>query len=158
MLARLGLDVRVSLASARDAGCTRSPRSSSTPVTGGWASQSISRSGCLARSSPAIARSRRTWPSPIGELTYSTRLRRSRALVQVRGAVGAAVVRGRRPSDSVKSRMSRFIRTGSRIVGAWPPPWMVTSCPPVIRASATPVSCGTIRSSWPCTTSTGQRT
>jgi hypothetical protein len=59
----------LSLASQRDAGCTRSPRSSSTWVTGGWVSQSISRSGCRVRSSPAMARSRRTWPSPIGELT-----------------------------------------------------------------------------------------
>ena len=54
----------LSLASHREAGCTRSPRSASTRVTGSWVSQSISRSGCRARSSSAIARSRRTWPEP----------------------------------------------------------------------------------------------
>ena len=57
------------------AGWMRSPRSSSTAVTGCWASQSISRSGCSLRSSSAIAASRCAWPSPIGDETYSARLR-----------------------------------------------------------------------------------
>jgi hypothetical protein len=69
VLACLRFDVSLSLASHRDAGCTHSPRSASTRVTGSWVSQSISRSGCRARSSSAISRSRRTWPRPIGEQT-----------------------------------------------------------------------------------------
>ena len=66
-------------ASSALAGCTRSPRSSSTAVTGCWASHSISRSGCSLRSSSAIATSRRAWPRPIGEEMYSARLARAGA-------------------------------------------------------------------------------
>ena len=58
---------RDSFASCALAGWIRSPRASSTAVTGCCASQSISRSGCSLRSSSAIATSRRAWPSPIGE-------------------------------------------------------------------------------------------
>ena len=49
------------------AGWMRSPRASSTAVTGCCASQSISRSGWSFRSSSAIAASRWAWPRPIGE-------------------------------------------------------------------------------------------
>ena len=45
----------------------RAPVSSS--VTGCWASQCTSRPGLSARSSSAMARSRRAWPSPMGEET-----------------------------------------------------------------------------------------
>ncbi len=51
------------------AGWMRSPPASRTVVTGLCASQSISRSGTSARSSLAIATSRRAWPSPIGDET-----------------------------------------------------------------------------------------
>ena len=51
------------------AGWIRSPRASSTAVTGCCASQSISRSGWSLRSSSAIAASRWAWPRPIGEET-----------------------------------------------------------------------------------------
>ena len=54
-------------ASSALSGWIRSPRSSSTAVTGCWASQSISRSGWSLRSSSAIAASRMACPSPIGE-------------------------------------------------------------------------------------------
>jgi hypothetical protein len=59
MLGRLGLDVPGLTRQCALAGWTRSPRSSSTLVTGCWASQSISRPGCSLRSSAAIATSRR---------------------------------------------------------------------------------------------------
>ena len=65
-----------SLARNALAGWIRSPRASSTAVTGCWASQSISRSGWSLRSSSAIATSRCAWPSPIGEEMYSARFRR----------------------------------------------------------------------------------
>src|SRR5437870_3054691 len=68
----------------------RSPRASSTLVTGCWASQSISRPGCSVRSSPAIAASRWAWPRPIGELMYNARLRLGRC-----AKVAAAAVLGR---------------------------------------------------------------
>ena len=47
--------------------------------TGGWASHSISRSGTRSRRARAMARSRSTWPSPIGEQTHRARRLRSRA-------------------------------------------------------------------------------
>ena len=143
-----------SLASHRDAGCTRSPRSASTRVTGSWVSQSISRSGCRSRSSSAIARSRRTCPSPIGERDEQ------RPLAPVpRPGSRSAGRGGGGVSDSTNSRISRLARTGSRSVGACPPPsdgHQVARRS--TRASATPVSYGTIPSWSPCTTSTGQRT
>ena len=58
------------------AGWIRSPFASSTAVTGCWASQSISRSGCSLRSSSAMATSRCAWPNPIGEEMNSARLGR----------------------------------------------------------------------------------
>ena len=68
VLGRLVLDVGATRwPASADAGWTRSPAAPSTAVTGSWASQSICRSGCSVRSSSAIARSRRAWPSPIGE-------------------------------------------------------------------------------------------
>ncbi len=68
-----------SLARCALAGWIRSPRASSTDVTGCCASQSISRSGCSLRSSSAIATSRCAWPRPIGDETNSARLRRPSA-------------------------------------------------------------------------------
>ena len=58
---------RDSLASSALSGWIRSPSPSSTRVTGFWASQSISRSGCSRRSSRAMATSRWACPSPIGD-------------------------------------------------------------------------------------------
>ena len=75
---------RDSDASSRLAGWMRSPPASSSLVTGCWASQSTSRSGCSPRSSRAMAMSRRAWPSPIGEDRYSARRRRRSARVQRR--------------------------------------------------------------------------
>ena len=115
-----------SLASCALAGWMRSPRASSTAVTGCWASQSISRSGWSLRSSSAIATSRRAWPRPIGEETYSARLGREPARVQ-RPAAGGG---------QTNSRSSRFTFTGSRAFGMWPAPSSVTSAPPVASASA----------------------
>ena len=54
-------------ASSALSGWIRSPRSSSTAVTGCWASQSISRSGWSFRSSSAMAASRMAWPRPMGD-------------------------------------------------------------------------------------------
>ena len=68
VLGGLGLDVarlvgqRARWPGGRARRAPRAPR-----VTGCWASQSISRSGCSRRSSRAIATSRRAWPRPIGE-------------------------------------------------------------------------------------------
>ncbi len=70
------------------AGWIRSPRASSTAVTGCWASQSISRSGWSLRSSSAIAASRCAWPSPIGDEMKSARLRRDLPRTQRRGGGG----------------------------------------------------------------------
>ncbi len=98
----------LSLARNRLAGCTRSPRSASTRVTGCWASQSICRSGWWARNASAIATSRRAWPSPIAEETNSARRRRLRAGVRVRRTgVGGA-------RESANPATSRVNRTGSR--------------------------------------------
>src|SRR5260370_28085 len=48
-----------------------SPASASTPVTGGCAHQWISRSGTRFRRARAMARSRWTWPRPLGEEIHS---------------------------------------------------------------------------------------
>ena len=111
VLGRLGLDV-AGLAGqvARWPGGSARRGGSSTAVTGCWASQSISRSGCSSRSSSAIATSRWAWPSPIGEETYSARLRR-----ELRPAATAA--RRRRPGRRSPAG-SRLTRTGSRSCGA----------------------------------------
>ena len=99
-----------------------------------------------------MATSRRACPRPIGELTSSTRRSRARAGTQLTRP-------GRGPaSDRTKSRISRLTRTGSRTVGAWPPPGIETSEPPVHAATATPPAYGVTASASPCTTSTGQRT
>ena len=138
-----------SFASSALAGWIRSPRASSTFVTGCWASQSISRSGCSVRSSSAIATSRCAWPRPIGEEMYSARRRRPRARVQAE--VG-------RPRPSTKSRSSRLILTGSRAFGICPEPCRVTNSPAVASASAAPCLRGRTWSSSPWITSVGQRT
>ena len=98
---------RDSLASRALAGWMRSPHASSTRVTGSCASQSICRSGCSARSSRAMATSRHAWPRPIGEETYSARLRpagsrgatarpRRRAAVGALGEVAQQLVEAHR--------------------------------------------------------------
>ena len=56
-----------------------SPCAASTSATGLCANHSIRRSGTCSRNARAIARSRRTWPSPIGEHTHNARRVRSRA-------------------------------------------------------------------------------
>ena len=97
-------------ARSRLAGWTCSPRASSTRVTGSCASQSISRSGWSARSSRAIATSRREWPRPIGLETNSAR--RGRAIARApRPAHWAAAPRGSRGQPG-------SYRTGSRAPGA----------------------------------------
>ena len=90
-----------SFASQALAGWMRSPSASRTRVTGSWASQSISRPGTWRRSSRAMARSRRAWPSPMGEDRYRARLGRRRARVQVRvaGAGAGPTPFDRRPPD-----------------------------------------------------------
>ncbi len=108
MLGRLGLDVRrTRWPGPRWPGGPARRAASSTRVTGCWASQSISRPGCSARSSLAIATSRRAWPRPIGEEMYSARLRRERPRRQ----------RGGGPGGQAKSRMTRLAATGSRRCG-----------------------------------------
>ena len=103
----------------------------------------------------ARRRSRRrasAWPRPIGDETNSAR--RDRLVLRCHGGR-----RGGTPATrSTNSRSSRLICTGSRAVGAWPPPSIVTSSPPVSRATASPRANGMMRSSSPWTTSTGQRT
>ena len=149
MLGRLALDMARLVGQQRagrvDALTARPP---APPVTGCWASQSISRSGCSLRSSPAIATSRWACPSPIGEEMYSARLRRDLPRTQRRGG-GAGLT---------KSRSSRLTLTGSRTWGAWPEPSSSTSRPPVCSARAIPRVTGGCASSSPWMTSTGQRT
>ena len=142
----------LSLARNRLAGCTRSPRSASTRVTGCWASQSICRSGWWARNASAIATSRRAWPSPIAEETNSARRRRLRAGVRVRRTgVGGA-------RESANPATSRVNRTGSRSGMPVPRAGHGDEVPPVRSATRTPASHGTISSRSPCTTSTGHAT
>ena len=129
-------------------GWMRSPRASSTAVTGCCASQSISSPGWSLRSSSAIATSRCAWPSPIGEETKSARLGRDLPRTQRRGATPAAT----------KSRSSRLTLTGSRTWGPCPEPSSRTSSPPVASASPIPRPGPVIASSVPWITSTGQRT
>ena len=140
-----------SLASHADAGWTCSPLDSSSFVTGCWASQSICRSGWRARSSAAMATSRRAWPSPIGDERYSARGRRHAARVQVcRLATGCTV--------ATNCSIASFTRIGSRPCGPCPPPAMVSNEPPVRSARAAPRAWDWISSPSPWMTSTGQRT
>ena len=90
------------------AGWIRSPFASRTAVTGCWASQSISRSGCSLRSSSAMATSRCAWPNPIGEEMYSARLGRDLPRTHRSGAGAGGWI------DSTNCRRSRFTCTGSR--------------------------------------------
>ena len=92
------------------AGWTRSPSRLAAPRSPGAARASRSRGrGAAARSSSAIARSRRAWPSPIGEETIQRPLRR-RAAARPRRAARRAAAR------STNSRSSRLTCTGSRAV------------------------------------------
>jgi hypothetical protein len=140
-------------ASSRLAGWIRSPPSSSSLVTGSWASQSTSRSGCSPRSSRAMAMSRRACPSPIGEDRYSARRRRRSARVQ-RSC--------RDPADgatrSAKSRSSRLTLTGSRACGPCPEPSTMISEESSSSASATPHPGSTSSFSVPWRTRVEQRT
>src|SRR5688500_5693443 len=43
-------------------------------------------------------------------------------------------------SERAKSRRSRLTRTGSRALGMWPPPTIVSIRPPVALASSTPTA------------------
>ena len=127
----------------------RAPRR--TSVTGDCASHSISRSGTRSRSARAMARSRSTWPRPIGEQTHSARRLRSRA--KSHGVcVGAGVV----VCMSTNSLISVLTSTGWRACGTWPAPSISTSRPPVTSATARPRSTGWQLSSVPWITSTGQ--
>jgi hypothetical protein len=161
-----------SFASQALAGWIRSPSASRTRVTGSWASQSISRPGTRARSSRAMARSRRAWPSPMGEDRYRARFGRRRARVQVRvaGADTAAPAppapdpappfpdpTAPFPPTPANPATSSLTLTGSRAMGMWPAPSRVTRAPSVASASARPRRGGLIWSSSPWTTSTGQR-
>ena len=107
VLGRLALDVARLVGQQRAGRVDPLTGRCSTFVTGCWASQSISRSGCSLRSSSAIATSRWAWPSPIGEEMYSARLRRDFPRAQRRGG-GAGLT---------KSRRSRLTLTGSRTCG-----------------------------------------
>ena len=83
-----------SLARNREAGWIRLARRSSRPSPGAApATRSPGRDGAL-RSSSAMARSRRAWPSPIGDDRYSARFGRHSARVQR----CAAAERGRPPA------------------------------------------------------------
>ncbi len=120
---------RDSLARKALAGWMRSPRASSTAVTGCWASQSISRSGWSLRSSSAIATSRCAWPSPIGEEMKRARLRRDLPRTQRPGR--------RRGLDEVAQQQVHLDRVAHvRAVARSPP--AATRSPPVASASAMP--------------------
>ena len=138
-----------SLARNALAGWIRSPCPASTAVTGCWASQSISRSGCSLRSSAAIATSRCACPSPIGEETYSARRRRDFPRRH----------RGRGGGGQAKSRRIRFARTGSRRCGPCPDPSSsIRTADGMALATAAPRAGPTMPSCVPWITSTGQRT
>ena len=59
---------------------------------------------------------------------------------------------------STKLLIRRLRATGSRACGPWPPPSIVTSCPPVSSASSTLWLWGRMASSSPWMTRTGHRT
>jgi hypothetical protein len=130
VLGRLALDVRDSLASSALAGCTRSPSTSSTRVTGCCASQSISRPGT---SAAARARSRRrarvAEPDRRGDEEGAprpprARLRARRMERAAPYAIGELAQQQVRPSP------------GSRACGPCPAPSSSTSLPFVAAASA----------------------
>ncbi len=102
-----------SLASSREAGCTTSPRRSRNSATGDCVSHWISRSGRCSRIASAMARSRRTWPSPIGELRYSARGGRR---VPVRRCTGAAAAPTARSTKLLMARLTGDGMTGHRQV------------------------------------------
>ena len=153
MLAAASLSTcALSLARNRLAGCTRSPRSASTRVTGCWASQSICRSGwwratrrrSRRRAGHGRARSRRRRTAHAGA-------------GRERASGSGAPARAGRGSRRTRAT-SRVNRTGSRSGIPCPAPGTVTSVPPVRSATRTPASHGTISSRSPCTTSTGHAT
>ena len=137
-----------SLASSREAGCTVSPSRSSSPVSGGWASHSISISGRSRRSSSATAMSRREWPNPMGEEMKSARGTR------FGGRCEGAWEDGR--NWPRKSLIARVTATGSRACGRWPAPSSRSRRPPVISTRRSLRDIGWQRSSVPWMASTGQ--
>src|SRR4029453_12350500 len=150
VLGRLPLDVGRLVGQPGAGRVIRSPSASRPRVTGSWASQSISRPGTCARSSRAMARSRRAWPSPMGEDRYRARLGRRRARVQVRAA-------GVGPTPT-KSATTGLTLTGARAWGAGPPPSSGPSRPRSSPARSAPPEASTWASSVPWITRTGQRT
>ena len=116
-------------------------------MTGSWASHSISRPGCRPRSSSAMAGSRRAWPSPIGDETYSARL--------VRDGRGSSGGRSRRADEVPDELVEPYRVAGRRAVTA-----ALEGHQPGVGALATagPRSGPTIASAVPWRTSVGQRT
>ena len=102
-----------SLARKALAGWIRSPRASSTAVTGCWASQSISRSGC------SVAQL-------VGDRDVALRVAEPDRRRDVERALAARLGRAaHRPGSAcgggaTNSRRSRFTFTGSRACGRWP--------------------------------------
>ena len=137
-----------SLRSQADAGWTRSPRSlPARVVTGCWASQSICSSGC---SWPQLRRDRGV---PLGVPEPDRRRQVQRPARTPGGAHPGGARRGPAgESWSTNSAIRWLVRTGSRAGGPCPAPSSSTSEPPVSSASRSPIACGRIRSSVPCTT------
>ena len=133
------------------AGWTRSPRASSTRVTGCWASQSISRSGWQARA--ARRRSRRRAGRGRGR---SARRGTARACgrERPRRRRGGGPARAGEVADD-----AGWSRPGRGACGAWPEPSSVTSrAPGMASATAAPRAGPTTASAEPWTTRVGQRT
>ncbi len=87
-----------------------------------------------------MARSRWTWPRPMGEEIHSAR--RGRLCV----ACQTVCLRGRWTIPSTKSRMTWFTATGYRTCGACPPPSITSSSALVSSAIRRTRSGGTILS------------
>ena len=121
---------------ARSPGGFARPRASSTRVTGCWASQSISRSGCSLRSS-------------LGDRDVAPRVAEPDRRGDVERALGAGwrPRPGRRSAPAPRRRVDEVAQEQVDLhrvadVRAWPAPSSVTSAPPVASASAAPARCG----------------
>ena len=143
----------LSLASHRDAGCTRSPRSASTRVTG-FLGQPVDLQ--VGVQGPQLVGDRQV-AADMAQPDRRADVQRTAPAV-AGAAPGTLALRLRRQIGSAKSRISRFVRTvrassgHGRRRGSSPAPRRSS------RASATPVSYGTMPSLSPWTTRTGQRT
>ena len=137
-------------ASSALAGCTISPAAASTSVTGDWASHSIRRSGTRSRTARAIARSRSTWPRPIGDDTHSAVRGRSRANSHGVTRGGGGTIR------STNALIAWLTTTGCRAWTRCPPPSIISASPPVSSASRSARPGGMSRSAVPAIASTGQ--